>query len=128
MTEAQQTAILEVLIYKRERLKFSIQMLEIRQKQATRKLQDLVKQNTRLRSELKQIEASLAGLREGTNKEQTTSHIQRLSYKIYRFKIQIEPLLVKVLFEFPLAVAMEKAQLQEVEKFLKVEPGKGYET
>jgi hypothetical protein len=33
-----------------------------------------------------------------------------------------------VLFDFPLAVAMEKAQLQEVEKFLKVEPGKGYET
>ena len=128
MTEAQQTAILEVLINKRERLKFSIQLLEIRQKQATKKLQDLVKQNTRLSSELKQIEASFAGLPQGANKEQTTSHIQRLSYKIYLLKTQMEPLHVKVLFDLSLAVALEKAQMQVIEKFLNDEPGKGYET
>ena len=87
MTEAQQTAILEVLIYKRERLKFSIQMLEIRQKQATRKLQDLVKQNTRLSSELKQNEASLAGLREGTNKEHPISKDCHIKFTGSKFKL-----------------------------------------
>jgi hypothetical protein len=40
----------------------------------------------------------------------------------------MEPLLVKVLFYLPLAVAMEKAQLQVIEKFLNDEPEKGYET
>ena len=50
--------------------------------------------------------------------KQATAQIQKLAYKIFLIKAQIENLLVKVLFDLPLAVALEKAQLQVLEKFL----------
>jgi hypothetical protein len=126
MTEAQRSAIQEVLLYKRERLKFSLQMLELRQIQATKKLQELVKLNTQMSNELIQMEAAFAALREGINKEQTATYMQKLAFKIHQLKSQMEPLLVKVLFDLPLA--LEKAQMQVIENFLNDDLRKGYET
>ena len=124
MTEAQRTGIREVLMLKSERLIFSVHMLEMRQKQATMKLQDLVIQNNHLSRELEQIQAQLAALPENSrlNYELEAPQIHKLPHRIYLIKAQIENLLVKVSFDLPLAVALEKAHLEVVEKFLKDGP------
>ena len=129
MTETQRTGIREVLILKSERLMFSVHMLEMRLKQATMKLQELVTNKTLLDRELEQMEVHLAAMPEGArrDKEQDSAQIQKLAYKIYLIKAQIENLLVKVLFDLPLAVALEKAQLQVLEKFLEDGPIKPFE-
>lgn len=119
MTEAQQAEIRQMLLQKQTRLEFSVTMLEIRLKQATLKLRDMVRISVIYGRDLDTITENLPGVPEGSNREDLQRNQQKISFRLLTIKYQIDILLVKVLFDLPLALALEKAQLAALRPFLK---------
>ena len=120
ITGAQLAEARQMLLQKQTRLEFSTTILEIRLKQAALKLQDLVKIYSLYTFEFDRMTEALAESLEdnGLREELQTRHHQYAS-KVFTLKRQIDILVVKVVFDLPLALALENAQLTTIRQFLK---------
>jgi len=119
MTDALQTELRNVLFEKYKRLEFSSTVLEIRLKQASLKLQDLIGFYAINQLHLDQIWEKIAARPNDSKlRDESSEVIHKLQRTVLSTKIQMDRLFPMVLFDLPLAIAIEKAQLAFIHKFL----------
>jgi hypothetical protein len=108
------------LIFRKEQLNANIPLLESRLKMGNKKMQELQNQRDILTGKLKETESlfDVFPIENSIEKEILANQIHKMASKIAQINIQVRHMMPKLQWYLPFDLAMAKAELEIVEKFL----------